>query len=241
MISHFASRRKRDWAIRVALGLPGTGVVTHIVRQGVTLAADWDRGLAQLGAPRSRACSRSFLFGVTALDPLSFAAAAALSARDRRRGGLPARVARRIGRPGARTARTVSQDERLHERIRIRPLGVLEEQILVAVVRTRGEAFGMEVRREIERVTGRDLAIGAVYATLDRLEAKGFVASTRVAGRGRFAPRCSSSVAQGRRDADGDSRDARAALERGRFTSTGLARARLSVTTTPPLSPWSGR
>lgn len=64
------------------------------------------------------------------------------------------------------------------------PLGVLEEQILLAVHRTRGEAFGMEVRREIERVTGRDLAIGAVYATLDRLEAKGLVASQRVADDG---------------------------------------------------------
>jgi len=61
------------------------------------------------------------------------------------------------------------------------PLGVLEEQILLAVHRTRGDAFGMHVRREIERVTGRELAIGAVYATLDRLEAKGFVSSTRVA------------------------------------------------------------
>jgi PadR family transcriptional regulator PadR len=64
------------------------------------------------------------------------------------------------------------------------PLGVLEEQILVAVLRTRGEAYGMEVRREIERVTGRDLAIGAVYATLDRLEAKGLVRSTRTFGDG---------------------------------------------------------
>jgi PadR family transcriptional regulator PadR len=61
------------------------------------------------------------------------------------------------------------------------PLGVLEEQVLVAVVRTRGESYGMEVRREIERVTGRDVAIGAVYATLDRLEAKGVVLSRRVA------------------------------------------------------------
>jgi PadR family transcriptional regulator PadR len=60
------------------------------------------------------------------------------------------------------------------------PLGVLEEQILVAVLRTRGEAYGMHVRREIERVTGRDLAIGAAYATLDRLEAKGLLTSTRV-------------------------------------------------------------
>jgi PadR family transcriptional regulator PadR len=64
------------------------------------------------------------------------------------------------------------------------PLGVLEEQILVAVLRTRGEAYGMNVRREIERVTGRELAIGAVYATLDRLEAKGLVSSTRVGSDG---------------------------------------------------------
>ena len=59
------------------------------------------------------------------------------------------------------------------------PLGVLEEQVLVAVIRSGDEAYGMEVRREIERVTGRDLAIGAVYATLDRLEAKGLLRSRR--------------------------------------------------------------
>jgi PadR family transcriptional regulator PadR len=59
------------------------------------------------------------------------------------------------------------------------PLGVFEEQILVAVLRTQGDAYGMRVRREIERVTGRELAIGAVYATLDRLEAKGLLGSAR--------------------------------------------------------------
>ena len=59
------------------------------------------------------------------------------------------------------------------------PLGVLEEQVLVAVLRTQREAYGMNVRREIERVTGRDLAIGAVYATLDRLEAKKLLTSRR--------------------------------------------------------------
>src|SRR5688500_19711083 len=59
------------------------------------------------------------------------------------------------------------------------PLGVFEEQVLVAVLRSHEDAFGMQVRREIERLTGRDLAIGAVYATLDRLEAKGLLTSTR--------------------------------------------------------------
>ena len=58
-------------------------------------------------------------------------------------------------------------------------LGFFEEQVMVAVLRTREEAYGMNVRREIERVTERDVAIGAVYATLDRLEAKGLVDSSR--------------------------------------------------------------
>ena len=64
-------------------------------------------------------------------------------------------------------------------------LGPLEEQVMLAVLRTAGESYGMLVRRELETVTGRDFAIGAVYATLDRLEAKTLVASSRTeAGEG---------------------------------------------------------
>jgi PadR family transcriptional regulator len=62
------------------------------------------------------------------------------------------------------------------------PIGVFEEQVLLAILRTGADAFGMQVRREIEGVTGRDLAIGAVYATLDRLEAKRLVRSFRSSG-----------------------------------------------------------
>src|ERR671910_1406002 len=58
-------------------------------------------------------------------------------------------------------------------------LGSLEEQVMLAVVRTGDEAYGMNVRRELETVTGRDVTIGSVYATLDRLEAKGLVTSSR--------------------------------------------------------------
>lgn len=64
------------------------------------------------------------------------------------------------------------------------PLGVFEEQVMLGVIRTGDEAYGMNVRRELERVTGREVAIGAVYATLDRLEAKGFVTSRRAPGGG---------------------------------------------------------
>ena len=52
---------------------------------------------------------------------------------------------------------------------------------MLAVVRTGDEAYGMTVRRELETVTGRSVTIGSVYATLDRLEAKGLVTSTRTA------------------------------------------------------------
>jgi PadR family transcriptional regulator, regulatory protein PadR len=57
-------------------------------------------------------------------------------------------------------------------------LGSLEHIILLALVRLDGCAHGMIVRREIEERTGRNISIGAVYATLDRLEAKGYVSSS---------------------------------------------------------------
>jgi len=56
-------------------------------------------------------------------------------------------------------------------------LGALEHIVLLAVMRLGSNAYGMTVRREIETATGRDLSIGAVYATLARLETKGFVSS----------------------------------------------------------------
>lgn len=55
-------------------------------------------------------------------------------------------------------------------------LGAFEEQVLLAVFHLGGDAYGMTVRREIEARTGRDVSIGAVYATLDRMEGKGWVA-----------------------------------------------------------------
>ena len=59
------------------------------------------------------------------------------------------------------------------------PLGTFEEQIMVAVLRTAGEAYAMTIRRELEHVTGRTIAIGSVYVTLDRLESKALISSTR--------------------------------------------------------------
>jgi PadR family transcriptional regulator, regulatory protein PadR len=58
-------------------------------------------------------------------------------------------------------------------------LGEFEHIILLALLRLEGRAYGVTVRQEIEVRTRREVSIGAVYATLDRLESKGFVATHR--------------------------------------------------------------
>jgi PadR family transcriptional regulator, regulatory protein PadR len=57
-------------------------------------------------------------------------------------------------------------------------LGEFEHIVMLAVLRLKDDAYGMRVRQEISSRTGRDVAIGAVYATLDRLATKGLVAAT---------------------------------------------------------------
>jgi PadR family transcriptional regulator len=56
-------------------------------------------------------------------------------------------------------------------------LGEFEHIVLLAVLRLGDQAYGVTVRREIEVRTRREVSIGAIYATLDRLEAKGYVQS----------------------------------------------------------------
>lgn len=57
-------------------------------------------------------------------------------------------------------------------------LGDFEQLVMLALIRIGEGAYGMIVRREIEDRTGREVTLGAIYATLDRLEAKGLVRST---------------------------------------------------------------
>jgi PadR family transcriptional regulator PadR len=56
-------------------------------------------------------------------------------------------------------------------------LGEFEHIVLLAVLRLGDQAYGVTIRREIEARTRRDVSIGAIYATLDRLEAKKLVQS----------------------------------------------------------------
>lgn len=56
-------------------------------------------------------------------------------------------------------------------------LGEFEEFTLLAVRALGQSTYGVPVQQFVEQATGRRASIGAVYAALDRLEAKGFVRS----------------------------------------------------------------
>jgi len=58
--------------------------------------------------------------------------------------------------------------------------GEFELLVLLAILRLRSEAYGVTIRKEVERETSRTLTLGTVYKTLGRLEGKGFL-TTRVA------------------------------------------------------------
>ena len=56
-------------------------------------------------------------------------------------------------------------------------LGEFEELILLAVCILDGNAYGISVKKEIERHTGRSILLGAVHITLYRLQDKGMLKS----------------------------------------------------------------
>jgi len=56
-------------------------------------------------------------------------------------------------------------------------LGEFELMLLLAVIRLGEEAYGVPISRELEKYRGKDVAVGSVYAALERLEAKGLITS----------------------------------------------------------------
>jgi PadR family transcriptional regulator, regulatory protein PadR len=55
--------------------------------------------------------------------------------------------------------------------------GTFEQAVLIAIMRLRDGAYGVPLRRELSERLGRDVSYGAIYTTLERMEAKGFVSS----------------------------------------------------------------
>ena len=56
-------------------------------------------------------------------------------------------------------------------------LGAFEQAVMLAVVRLEEHAYGRAILKELQHRLQRDVAAGAVHATLERLEGKGLLAS----------------------------------------------------------------
>ena len=56
-------------------------------------------------------------------------------------------------------------------------LGELEQVLLLALLRLGGDSYGAAIRAEVLATTGRSITPGAIYPTLDRLEARGLLRS----------------------------------------------------------------
>ena len=61
-------------------------------------------------------------------------------------------------------------------------LGEFEQVVLLAVIRLAADAYGTNIRREIEARGARTVSIGAAYATLDRLVDKGYLRAREAPG-----------------------------------------------------------
>lgn len=81
-------------------------------------------------------------------------------------------------------------------------LGELEQIVMLAVMRVGPDAYGVPVHDEIQQRAGRDLTLGTIYKTLNRLEEKGLVLShvgEPTAERGGRRTRCYVVTAAGKR------------------------------------------
>lgn len=56
-------------------------------------------------------------------------------------------------------------------------IGDFELMVMLVLLRLGESAYGVPISREIERQCGREVALGSVYATLERLQEKGLVSS----------------------------------------------------------------
>ncbi len=61
-------------------------------------------------------------------------------------------------------------------------IGQFEQAVLLALVRLGKDAYGRAILNEIQERLSRDVSAGAVYATLERLEDKGFASSKLAPG-----------------------------------------------------------
>ena len=57
-------------------------------------------------------------------------------------------------------------------------LGEFEELVLLTVAALQAEAYGVEIKRELEQRLKHTLSVGSIQSALKRMEGKGFLTST---------------------------------------------------------------
>ena len=62
----------------------------------------------------------------------------------------------------------------------MKELTLLEQMILAAIVALKDNAFGVSIRKKVEKMTDKRLMYGTLYNALDQMLRKGFV--TRIKG-----------------------------------------------------------
>jgi DNA-binding PadR family transcriptional regulator len=61
----------------------------------------------------------------------------------------------------------------------MKELTLLEQMILAAIVALKDDAFGVSIRKKVEKLTGKRLMYGTLYNALDQLLRKGYVSKTK--------------------------------------------------------------
>jgi len=56
-------------------------------------------------------------------------------------------------------------------------LTLTEQHVMLGILRLHPNAYGVSIRDEIRKRTGRDYSFGSVYAVLERLEDRGLIGS----------------------------------------------------------------
>ena len=58
-------------------------------------------------------------------------------------------------------------------------LGEFEHFVLLSILQLKGEAYGVTIRAQLKNAIDRDVSLGAIYSTIERLEKKGLIQSRK--------------------------------------------------------------
>jgi len=61
----------------------------------------------------------------------------------------------------------------------MKELTLLEQMILAAIISLEENAYGVSIRKKVEKLTGKRLMYGTLYNALDQLLRKGYVTKTK--------------------------------------------------------------